>query len=150
MVRVFPSRSGSDSNSLKSRLQLGSDSFYGAGHELILSMIAESGPCVFAQKGGLTQSRCMWRLKSRFFRGRISAMEGRSRSRKLAPTGFVVEHAEIDTDCVFLDVRATAVSATCPCCGTSSLRTQSRYLRQAADLPIAGRRVFLRVRVRRF
>lgn len=77
-------------------------------------------------------------------------MERRSGSTKLAPAGFVVEHAEIDTDCVFLDVRATAVSATCPCCGTSSRRTQSRYLRQAADLPIAGRRVFLRVTVRRF
>jgi len=77
-------------------------------------------------------------------------MERRAASTKLAPAGFVVEHAEIDTDCVFLDVRATAVSATCPCCGTSSLRTQSRYLRQAADLPIAGRRVFLRVTVRRF
>ncbi|MER9338711.1 transposase family protein, partial [Mesorhizobium sp. M0293] len=77
-------------------------------------------------------------------------MERRSGSTKLAPAGFVVEHAEIDTDCVFLDVRATALSATCPCCGTSSRRTQSRYLRQAADLPIAGRRVVLRVTVRRF
>ena len=77
-------------------------------------------------------------------------MERRSGATKLAPAGFVVEHAEIDTDCVFLDVRATALSATCPCCGTSSLRTQSRYPRQAADLPIAGRRVFLRVTVRRF
>ncbi|WP_414676561.1 transposase family protein [Mesorhizobium sp.] len=77
-------------------------------------------------------------------------MERRAGSTKLAPAGFVVEHAEIDTDCVFLDVRATAVSETCPCCGISSLRIQSRYLRQAADLPIAGRRVFLRVTVRRF
>ena len=71
-------------------------------------------------------------------------------STRLAPAGLVIEHAEIDTDCVFLDVRASAVSATCPCCGTYSRRTQSRYLRQAADLPIAGRRVVLRVTVRRF
>ena len=77
-------------------------------------------------------------------------MERRFESTRLAPTGFVVEHAEIGTDCVFLDVRATAVSATCPCCGTSSRRVQSRYLRQAADLPIAGRHVVLRVTVRRF
>lgn len=69
---------------------------------------------------------------------------------RLAPAGFVVEHAEIDSDCVFLDVRAVAVSATCPCCGSCSRRTQSRYMRQAADLPIAGRRVVLRVTVRRF
>ncbi|WP_246684636.1 ISL3 family transposase [Mesorhizobium sp. B2-7-1] len=51
---------------------------------------------------------------------------------------------------MFLDVRAAAVSATCPCCGTCSRRTQSRYIRQVADLPIAGRRVILRVTVRRF
>lgn len=70
-------------------------------------------------------------------------MERKSGSTKLAPAGFVVEHAEIDTDCVFLEGRATAVSATRPCCGTSSPRTESRYLRHAADLTIAGRRVFL-------
>jgi transposase len=64
--------------------------------------------------------------------------------------GRLVERAEINTDCVLLDVRATALSATCPCCGTSSRRTQSRYMRQGADLPIAGRRVVLRVTVRRF
>jgi len=77
-------------------------------------------------------------------------MERRFGSTRLAPAGLVVEHAEIDTDCVFLDVRASAVSAMCPCCGTCSRRIQSRYLRQAADLPIAGRRVVLRVTVRRF
>ena len=77
-------------------------------------------------------------------------MERRFGSTRLAPAGFVVEHAEIDTDCVFLDERAAAVSATCPCCGASSRRIQSRYMRQAADLPIAGRRVVLRVTVRRF
>ena len=77
-------------------------------------------------------------------------MERRFGSTRLAPAGLVIEHAEIDTDCVFLDVRASAVSAMCPCCGTCSRRIQSRYLRQAADLPIAGRRVVLRVTVRRF
>ena len=77
-------------------------------------------------------------------------MERKWGSTRLAPAGFVVEHAEIATDCVFLDVRAAAVSATCPCCGSCSRRTQSRYMRQAADLPIAGRRVVLRVTVRRF
>lgn len=77
-------------------------------------------------------------------------MERISGSTKLAPAGFVVEHAEIRTEGVFLDVRVAAVSAACPCCGASSRRVQSRYLRQAADLPIAGRRVVLRVTVRRF
>jgi hypothetical protein len=77
-------------------------------------------------------------------------MERRFGSTRLAPAGLVVEHAAIDTDCIFLDVRAAAVSATCPCCGTNSCRIQSRYMRQAADLPIGGRRVVLRVMVRRF
>lgn len=77
----------------------------------------------------------------------ISAMERRSGTTRLAQAGFVVEYAEIDTDCVILDVRAAAVSAMCQCCGNTSRRTQSRYLRQAADLPIAGRRVVLRVTV---
>ncbi|MFD1984514.1 transposase family protein [Mesorhizobium newzealandense] len=87
---------------------------------------------------------------SRGFREGISVMQRRFGSTRLALAGFVVGHAEIGTDCVFLDVRVAAASATCPCCGTSSRRTQSRYLRQAADLPIAGRRVVLRVTVRRF
>ncbi len=108
------------------------------------------GTPYFRARGGQTQSRCMRRPKSRFFRGRNSAMERRSGSTKLAPAGFVIGHAEIDTDCIFLDVHATAVSATCLCCGASSRRTQIRYLWQAADLPIAGRRVFLRVTVHRF
>ncbi|RUM95060.1 transposase family protein, partial [Pseudaminobacter arsenicus] len=80
----------------------------------------------------------------------ISAMERRFGSTRLVPAGFVVEHAEMSTDCVFLDVRAAAISATCPCCGTASRRTQSRYVRKVADLPISGRRVILRVTVRRF
>jgi len=77
-------------------------------------------------------------------------MDRKFGSARLAPAGLLVEHAEFDIDRVFLDVRATAVSATCPCCETASRRTQSRYVRQAADLPIAGRRVILRVTVRRF
>ena len=77
-------------------------------------------------------------------------MERRFGSTRLAPYGLLVEHAEFDEGSVFLDVRAAAASAMCPCCGASSRRVQSRYIRQAADLPIAGRRVVLRVKVRRF
>lgn len=77
-------------------------------------------------------------------------MERKFESTRLVPAGFVVEHTDIETDCVFINVRSAAVSGTCSCCGTSSRRTQSRYQRQAADLPIAGRRVVLRVTVRRF
>jgi transposase len=38
----------------------------------------------------------------------------------------------------------------CPCCGDSSERVHSRYRRQLADVPIAGRSVVLRLRIRRF
>src|SRR5690606_29642842 len=77
-------------------------------------------------------------------------MERKFGSARLAPAGLLVEHAEFDIDRVFLDVRATAVSATCPCCETASRRTHSRCVRQAAALPLARRRVVLRVTVGRF
>lgn len=52
-------------------------------------------------------------------------MERKFESTKLVPEAFVVEHAEIETYCVFIDLRSAAVSATCSCCGTSSCQTQS-------------------------
>src|SRR4051794_14770800 len=72
------------------------------------------------------------------------------RPSRLVPLGFAVERSEIDGDRVVVSVRATACSGTCPSCGTCSRRVQSRYWRRASDLPIAGRRVELRVMVRRF
>jgi hypothetical protein len=36
-------------------------------------------------------------------------MEQRFGSTRLAPAGLLVEHAEINTDCVFLDVHAAAL-----------------------------------------
>src|SRR5689334_10158161 len=44
----------------------------------------------------------------------------------------------------------TAPTALCPCCAQLSDRVHSRYTRTAADLPWQGRRVILRVTVRRF
>ncbi len=84
------------------------------------------------------------------FQSGSSAMERRIGSRQLVAKGLRFKLAEISADCVFLDALATAVSAPCPCCGTSSRRIQSRHLRQAADLPIAGRWVIRRLTVRRY
>jgi transposase len=72
------------------------------------------------------------------------------RPSRFVPAGFTVEHYEIGGDNAVIRVRAAAVSSICPSCGACSLRVQSRYWRQAADLPMAGRRVVLRIMVRRF
>lgn len=72
------------------------------------------------------------------------------RPSRLVPIGFTVMRSEIDGDRAVVSVRATASSGACPSCGACSRRVQSQYWRQASDLPIAGRRVDLRIRVRRF
>ncbi|WHQ70535.1 ISL3-like element ISMex24 family transposase [Methylorubrum extorquens] len=77
-------------------------------------------------------------------------MRPRFRSSSLVPAGFVVDHLDSDADRVGLVVRSGAAVANCPDCGTPSRRLQSRYRRRAADLPLGGRRVELRVVVRRF
>jgi hypothetical protein len=69
----------------------------------------------------------------------------RFRSSSLVPAGFAVDHLGRDADRVGLVVRSGAAVATCPDCGTPSRRLQSRYRRRAADLPLGGRRVELRV-----
>src|SRR4051794_14371681 len=45
---------------------------------------------------------------------------------------------------------ATAPTAPCPRCGTSSDRVHARYRRTVADLPCHGRAVVLRLLVRKF
>jgi transposase len=55
-----------------------------------------------------------------------------------------------DPDLLVLEVAATRRSAPCPACGRRSTRVHSRYRRTVADLPIGGRRVQLRLEVRRF
>ena len=72
------------------------------------------------------------------------------RPSRLVPAGFAVERTEIDEDHVVVSVRAGSKAGVCPSCGACSHRIQSQYWRQAADLPMAGRRVVLRIMVRRF
>ncbi|MGW9398665.1 ISL3 family transposase [Streptomyces sp. NPDC055642] len=62
----------------------------------------------------------------------------------------VVLSLDVDIAIVRVDVRCTAVDASCPRCGTWSDRVHGSYLRFPTDVPSGGRNVVLRLRVRRF
>ena len=53
---------------------------------------------------------------------------------------------------IFALIEASAVgsSATCPGCGTESVRVHGRYHRSLRDTPLGGARVVIRLRIRRF
>jgi transposase len=62
----------------------------------------------------------------------------------------IVEEAEIRGDCVWLRARARAGDAACPRCGCSSGKVHSTYQRRLSDDAIGGRRVRIKLRIRRF
>jgi transposase len=64
--------------------------------------------------------------------------------------GLHVEQVTIADDAVQIDLHRTARTSRCPRCRRRSRRVHSSYTRRVADLPIAGRAVVLRLRVRRF
>ncbi|EHM30428.1 IS6 family transposase [Streptomyces sp. W007] len=68
----------------------------------------------------------------------------------LADPGIRVESVKDDGEVIRVGARCGTVGARCPGCGTWSRRVHGSYLRFPADLPVAGRRVVLRLRVRRF
>ena len=68
----------------------------------------------------------------------------------LVPSGLVTESVSDSSGSIILAVRSEAGMAECPICGAKSRRIHSRYDRQVADLPCAGREVRLRVITRRF
>lgn len=68
----------------------------------------------------------------------------------LVPRGFIVEETSGIGSELLIVVRSIARTSACPGCGAPSDRVHSRYRRTLADLPMAGRRVRLIVRVRRF
>ena len=68
----------------------------------------------------------------------------------LIPFGLTVDTVVDNDGSLVVTARSSAAMAACPLCGASSHRVQSRYLRQPSDLPCAGRRVHLRLLVRRF
>ncbi|MFB6553945.1 transposase family protein [Streptomyces sp. NPDC056405] len=55
-----------------------------------------------------------------------------------------------ESDVVRVGVRSRAAKARCPGCGSWSGGVHGSYLRFPAVFPVAGRRVVLRLRVRRF
>ena len=61
-----------------------------------------------------------------------------------------VDDLERRDGALILIARATAVTADCPACGTTSRRVHSRYRRRLADLPIATQPVVIELTVRRF
>ncbi|MFL4953237.1 ISL3 family transposase [Streptomyces sp. MMS24-I31] len=56
----------------------------------------------------------------------------------------------MNIEVVRVDAQGTTAGGVCPRCGSWSSRVHSSYLRFPADVPSAGRRVVLRLRVRRF
>ncbi len=68
----------------------------------------------------------------------------------LVPSGLVVESVSYSSDSIILAVRSDAGMAECLLCGARSRRIHSRYDRQVADLPCAGKQIRLRVITRRF
>ncbi len=64
--------------------------------------------------------------------------------------GLRLGQVTLDGEMVTLHLAASARFARCPLCTQRSKRVQSVYHRTVADLPIAGRQLILRLRVRRF
>jgi transposase len=62
----------------------------------------------------------------------------------------LVEDAGISGDCVWLQACARADDAACPRCGCSSGKVHSTCQRRLSDAAIGGRRVRIRLRIRRF
>ena len=68
----------------------------------------------------------------------------------LVPRGLAFDGVSDSTDSIILTLRSEMAAAECPLCGALSRRIHSRYLRQVADLPCAGREVRIRMITRRF
>jgi transposase len=86
----------------------------------------------------------------RFSDGGINAMRAGIRISSLVPSGLAIESVSDSSDSIILAVRSEAGMAECPLCGSRSRRIHSRYDRQVADLPSAGKQIRLRVITRRF
>ena len=64
--------------------------------------------------------------------------------------GVIVDGVAVAAGLVLVAARARAGTAACPACGAVSGRVHSRYSRRLADAAIGGRRVVIRLTVRRF
>lgn len=77
-------------------------------------------------------------------------MGSRFRAQSLLPDGLIVERLESDGGEIVAVARSRSATSSCPACGRVSTRVHSRYERSLADLPAHGRRVRIRLQVRRF
>jgi hypothetical protein len=68
----------------------------------------------------------------------------------LVPRGLAFDGVSDSLDSIILTLRSATAAAECPLCGMLSRRIHSRYLRQVADLPCAGREARIRMITRRF
>src|SRR5476651_443202 len=72
------------------------------------------------------------------------------RATTLIPRGFLAEDAVDVRDSTLIAIRPMSAASACPACGAMSARVHSRYTRRLSDLPMAGRRIQLVLRTRRF
>ncbi|MFE4258110.1 transposase family protein [Streptomyces sp. NPDC056883] len=64
--------------------------------------------------------------------------------------GLAVDSVGVVGDVVWIGLHARQQTVTCPSCGVPASRVHSMYTRRLADRPLGGRRVLLRLRIRRF
>ncbi len=69
---------------------------------------------------------------------------------RLLPSGLVIDDVTVGPDEVVIAAHALGRGAECPGCGCLSRRVHSRYERYLSDVPAHGRRVRVRLTVRRF
>src|SRR5260370_9870611 len=93
----------------------------------------------------------MWYTKepNKFFQQNIFLIQVEPMTILPDLSDLVIEQVSITNDAT-VTVHAASPKASCPCCGTTSKRVQSRYTRTLRDLPASGRPVELIVSVRRF
>ena len=71
-------------------------------------------------------------------------------SGQLLPSGLTMDQVRISGDEVIVEARVRGFQGRCPACGSVSARMHSRYQRWLRDLPAHGRKVRIRLTVRRF
>ena len=99
---------------------------------------------------GLTQSRGSLMMVWRGSPKGISTMQSDFRISSLIPAGLAIDSVNCAGREIVVLALAESKTAVCPLCGLLSRRIHSRYIRQVAELPSAGREVRLRVVTRRF
>ncbi len=66
------------------------------------------------------------------------------------PDGIVIASLRAETSSVIVHIACCLLKAFCPLCGQPSERIHGDYVRTVADLPCCGRRVILKLSVRKF